>query len=402
MSFLQDYRIVTQNNEVPPTFHLYSGLVALASLIGPKVWLDFGLFRIRPNIYVVLTGGAGIKKTTAMSVAKRFLRQFKSKVPLSAEAQTKEALVKSMAENVKNCVVGKGLVPDEFAPLTKDKSSFVYTPITVCVTEFSQFVGAGSGHMIDFLTTIYDEPIYTNSTKNKGVDSLPMPCLNLLACTVPDWIASQMRTDVITGGFARRAIFVYENERQPRIAFPSISEEMIQAWDRMTTYGEKVCKVSGPMQWGEGAREFFQDWYENRLEYSNNPLMAGWSNSVHIQMIKIAMLISLSESCDNVMQISHMEFALDLLKLVESNIPKVFSSLGRNELFGVGNKLVDLLKIAPNKALPIAEVKRELFREVNPMEFKNVVQQLTDTKTIEQCIQKDPITKQNKPYYRLL
>lgn len=395
MSFISDYRIVTQNNEVPPSFHLYSGLVALASLLGARVWTDFGLFRIRPNLYVVLTGDAGIKKTTAMAVTKRYLRSFKDQVPLSAEAQTKEALVQDMASYSRVCKVGVGEVPKEFAPLTEECNSFMYCPITVCVTELSQFVGAGSSHMVDFLTTVYDEPIYTNSTKNKGTDSLPMPCLNMLACTVPDWITSQMKSDVISSGFARRVIFVYEEEKQPRVAFPTITDEMEEAWDRLIEYGKQILKISGPMTWGPGAKDFFKTWYEN-LSYPPDPMMQGWANSVHIQMIKIAMLISVSESLDKVLTVESMQMSIALIEQVEVNIPKVFRSLGRNELHGTGTTLIKLLSMTEMKALPEREVKAHLFREVDPSDFNKVIIQLTQTGKIKKVLI-DKVT-----YYQLI
>lgn len=396
MSFLKDYALVTQNNESPPSFHLFSSLVALSSIVSGKVWLDLGLFCIRPNIYVVLTGTPGVKKTTAMAVAKRLLRELGDQVPLSAECQTKEALTQSMSGKTKPCNVKPGQVPHKFDPLDKERSKFLYCPMSVFVTELSQFVGgSNAAHMLDFLTTIYDEERYTNETKGKGVDLLPMPYLTLLGCTVPDWITAKLKEDVISGGFSRRTIFVYENHTNLRIPIPYVTQEMEDAWLRVVKAARQLLAIKGPYEWGEGAKDFYCDWYIN-LKKPEDPLLEGWFNSVHIQMLKIGMLISASEwvpGTQHRIEINHMQMSIALLSTVEENIPKVFKGVGRNELFGISNKIVEMLDIAPNKALPERLVKKDLFRDANIDEIGRMINHLVATKQIKKVAMAHPVSK---------
>jgi hypothetical protein len=382
-SFLRDYEAVTQNNEVPRTFHLYSSLVALSSLVSGKIWLDLGLFKIRPNLYVILTGTPGVKKTTAMSVAKRLLREMKGGIPLAAECLTKEALTVDMAKATRVCDgLPKGTVPPQFKPLDESGTKFMYTPMTVCVTELSQFVGSGgsAGHMLDFLTTVYDEETYENKTKGKGTDTLPMPYLTLLACTVPDWITARLKDDVITGGFSRRAIFVYEHATNLRVPRPTVTKEMDEAWTRLVAKARKLMMLKGPVQWGPGAAEFYDEWYL-KLKRPDDPLLEGWYNSVHVQMLKISMLIAASEweSGPLYVNINDMKMSMELLRLVEENIPKVFKGVGRNELFAVSNKVIEMLQFAPDRKLPEQYLKRELYRDVNIEELTKILNHLLST-----------------------
>lgn len=404
-SFLRDYEAVTQNNEVPRTFHLYSSLVALSSIVSGKIWLDLGLFKIRPNLYVVLTGTPGVKKTTAMSVTKRLLREMKGAVPLAAECMTKEALTLEMGTKTRVCDgLPKGSVPQEFAPMDEACTKFMYTPMSVLVTELSQFVGSGgaAGHMLDFLTTIYDEPVYENKTKGKGTDTLPMPYLTLLACTVPDWITARLKDDVITGGFSRRTIFVYEHATNLRVPRPTVTREMEEAWVRLVAKGRKLLNLKGEVQWAPGAAEFYDDWYMT-LKRPEDPLLEGWFNSVHVQMLKIAMLISASEweSGPLVLTIASMEMSMELLLLVEENIPKVFKGVGRNELFGISNKVVEMLQYSPLKQLPLQFVQREMYRDVNIEEFTKIINHLISAGTILKLQAPHPITKKSTVYLKL-
>lgn len=386
MSFLQKYQTCTQNNEVPTIYHLFSGLVALSSLVSGKVWIDLGLFCIRPNLYVILTGDPGVKKTTAMTVAKQLLREVgPAVIPMTAECQSKEDLTQMMASKARVCQLKPGEVPKKFGPTDQERSKYIYCPITSCVTELSQFVGTSSAaHMLDFLTTIYDEHEYTNSTKNKGTDKIPMPYFVLLACTVPDWITSKLKDDVISGGFSRRAIFVYAVASDLRIAFPEVTDEMKETWELLVAQAKVISTMKGPYAWGPGAKDFYKAWYEN-LKRPEDPLMSGWFNSVQIQLLKLSMLIAASEwdgKSQHAIEVNHMEMGIELLKLVECNIPKVFKGVGRNELFGIGNKVIELLERSPNQQLPERFVKKELFREANIEELTKIISHLIAIRSV--------------------
>jgi hypothetical protein len=292
--------------------------------------------------------------------------------------------------------VKPGQVPHKFGPLDKEKGKFLYCPMAVFVTELSQFVGgSNAAHMLDFLTTIYDEEQYTNETKGKGVDVLPMPYLTLLGCTVPDWITAKLKEDVISGGFSRRTIFVYENHTNLRIPIPYVTPEMEKAWLRVVIAAKKLLAIKGPYEWGEGAKDFYCDWYIN-LKKPDDPLLEGWYNSVHIQMLKIAMLISASEwdtKTQHTIEVNHMKMSIELLKTIEQNIPKVFKGVGRNELFGISNKITEMLELAPGGALPERLVKKDLFRNANIDEIGRMINHLVATKQIKKEQRKHPVTQ---------
>lgn len=388
MSFLSNYKTFTDANEAHPNFHLFSALVALSSLISRRCWIEQGYFDVHPNIYVTLVGPPASRKTTAMSVCKRLLRTFKEDVPMSAECQTKEALLKDLV-SFQRTFKPKGV-----------EQPMIYTPMTICVTELSQFLGANSAHMVDFLTTIYDEPEYKNSTKNKGVETIEGPYISMLACTTPSWITNYMKADVISGGFARRCLFVYEQDKAKKIAFPEITDDMTTAWESVISHSKELIKLSGKFTWEPEARSFYENWYNNH-KIPADEMLLGYYDSKHIQVLKIGMLVAASEGCELVMRKQYLEFALDLLALLEANLGKVFQGIGRNELHSIAEKLCDILSMAPEKRLSEKQVKRELFREADPREISSVIQHLTSTDRITRTFEADAATGVQKVYIGL-
>lgn len=382
MSFLGDYRIFAKGSESHPTYHTFSALVALSSIISRRVWCEQGYFKVYPNLYVVLVGPPGNRKTSAMSIAKNLIREVKN-VPFSAECVTKEKLIMDMSEQEQ--VIDK--LPEQYA------AQRIFTPMTVMVTELSEFLGMGSIGMINFLTTIYDQDVYEHRTKNRGEVLLTGPYLNFLACTTGDWITSYLRTDVISGGFSRRAIFVLETGKAGRIPFPEVSAEAKSAWERVVTYARQLQKVSGPFRWHPAAKQYYIDWYTH-LKIPQEETVVGYYETKHMQLLKITMLVALSESTELELRIEHLEFGLALLKLAEENLSRVFEGIGRNELNGAASKVLDLLTRVEPKELKLngetmlvpwmfeKNLHAAMFRIVDQMEMARVLQHLVDSEKV--------------------
>jgi hypothetical protein len=382
MSFLSDYRLYTDGTEAHPTYHTFSALVALSSIISRRVWVEQGYFKVYPNLYVVLVGPPGNRKTSAMSISKGLIRELKV-IPFSAEASTKEKLVLDMFDQERAI---ENIRPEWIAQK-------IYSPMAVIVTELSEFLGANSVGMINFLTTVYDQDFYETRTKNKGDVLVSGPYLNLLACTTPDWITTYLRGDVISGGFSRRAIFVLETGKSGRNPFPQVTPEARLAWSRILDYSQKLLKIHGQFNWEPSARAFYSQWYTT-LEMPTDETTIGYFETKHMQLLKISMLLSLSESTDLILKKDHLLFGLELLKLAETNLSRVFSGIGRNELNSAATKVVELLSRLPFsqvvldgrtlslQLIPEKKLRGILFSSVNQQEMDGILHHLIDTDKI--------------------
>lgn len=388
MSFLSDYREFTKGLEVPPSYHTFCSLVALSSLMGRKVWCMKGDYiRIYPNLYVVLVGPPGLGKNTAMETTEDLLHLFK--IPVSAEAVTREKLILDIQAQERTL---------DFLP--PDDKYRVASPYTVFATELSEFLGAGGIGMISFLTDIYSRNLYEYRTKNKGSVFVRGPYLNLIAGTTPDWITTYLKDDIISGGFSRRCIFVYETARYGSNPLPKITPEMQGAWAKVVERSQAISKLQGPFTWADDALEFFVKWYPTRLARPD-PNLLGYYETKDIQLLKVAMLVSLSERDDLTLRRSDLVAGLDLLSLVEQNLSRVFQGIGRNELNSATVKVLDQLTLAPKMdvkmvngdivacpSIPEKQLRANLWKEVQGHEFEQVVQHLIDADRVGKVIKR--------------
>lgn len=382
MSFLSDYRDFCSGLEVPPSYNLFCSLSALSSMLGGRVWTFKGDYiKIYPNLYIVLVGGPGLGKTTAMELSEKLLRHFK--IPTSAESVTREKLIMDIDAN-------KTIL--DFLPA--DARDREVSPYTVFASELSEFLGAGGVGMISFLTTIFSRDVFEVRTKNKGSTFIKRPYLNLIAGTTPDWITTYLKDDIISGGFSRRCLFILETARFGSNPLPKITPAMQAAWERCVARGDSIRKLSGEFKMSPEAEAFWITWYPTRFA-KPDPNLVGYYETKDIQLLKVAMLLAVSEADTLILERRHLISGLELLSLVELNLSRVFQGIGRNELNAATSKVVDQLINAPLidmvqldgsttkvHAVPEKRLRAYLWKEVNGEEMDKVLEHLINADKI--------------------
>ena len=357
MNFLADYLIYNSGNEVNEHYHLWSAMSALSSIVSRRIWVDQGYFRVYANMYVVLLGPPGNGKTTAMGCAKGLVRSI-GNVPFSAQCQSKANLVKEMMKYERGVMLANG------QPL-------IYTPISIFVTELSQFISIDPVKMLDLLVTIYDQDVYDMSTQAHGHQQINGPYMTLLGCTTSDWVTNYLKSDIITGGFTRRALFILEdwsaNRRVPR---PKLTDEMRAAWVRVENRARQLAEVTGEFVWSQDAERWFDHWYMTR-EIVKDANVAAFDRTRHTQLLKLAMLLELCRGDALVLHEDTLVTALAMLDKLMIQLPVVFSGIGRNELAKTSTRLKNMLVRA---GTPLAKkvIMEELWRDANTAEIYQV------------------------------
>lgn len=370
--FLINYMRYMEGTETPTIYNRWAGISTIASVVSRKVWIHYGRFRVYPPMYIILVGPSGGRKTTAMEVSEKMLDELGT-VNLSAEATTKEKLVMKMA---KECT-------KSFTDPTNGKM-VDYTPITLCLTELSQFIGTNSQqalHMIDFLVTIYNREKYKAETISRGNDIIPGPALNILGCTTPHHIGTYLKADVISGGFSRRNIFIYEQDDGLPQAWPEESTAQKNAWEACLWWLRKLdSEVVGEFKWSDDARAFWTPWYDAEFEVlrkmPDSPIR-GYFKSKHEQLLRVAMCLALSEGAELVMTRAHLEAGLAVLEEAESRFAKVFMGVGRNELHTIGMQALAMIERIGGK-ISEKQLAMALVKDAPMKDYTEIIKFLTD------------------------
>lgn len=374
--FITEYLAFNSGNECARNYHIWSALVVLAATVHKRVWISQGYHSVYPNLYVGLIGDMGSRKSSAKDIACDLFQSTFPDYPMLTSVQSREDIIKYMAS-------------DKCAYSFKDASGTIIEvrPIVGFINELTNFLSIDPVKTVVFFTDIYSGKRFNCSTIKHGLQDLVNPCVNLLACETPDNITSKLKSNIISGGFARRIVYIYETTRSKPIAFPERPTEHQEMWARLKQHLLHIVTLSGEFSWTADARKFYTDYYENLMTtLPDDKIMAGYRSSKGDQLFKVAMGLALSEESPNlVMRQDLLERALAMLDVIEVNMPKLSMAAGRNELALPMQKAMEVLdtQLAPNQGwMALKTFKRILSKEMQPMEIDMVLKFMKDTDQI--------------------
>lgn len=369
MSFISDYLLLTSNTESPVDYHKWCCLSSLSVLAGRRFWFRLGPITYYPNLYVVLVGAPGVKKSSALDRAKDVIRAVNC-CPIAAAAATKEFIAKAMSQEK---FAGKR----HFSYQNRLEE---YNQYAIFATELTQFISVNPVGMLDFLTTVYTEKVYDCDTKGQGSDLVVGPYITLLACLTPEMLKGFLKMNILTGGFARRTVFVYGTRGTP-IPWPGFSKEQLEAEQRCVTWGKKMQSFAGEFFMNDEAAKWYESWYiklSTNLTEVSTPATIGYYSTKHEILFKTAMLTSLSEDLENcIITKQHLDFVENHFLLpFEKNLERVFEGAGINPNAEAAVKILRMLE-AYDRPFPRKKLEALFFDQATSLsELRDTISHL--------------------------
>lgn len=382
-SIITDFWTYCQVYEIPQEYATLSALSMIASATGRRVFIKQGDIIHHSNLYVCLVGEQGGRKSVTKDFARDFYIEAYPDAVVGASMQSREDIVKFLSN------------PDTTRSFRDvDGVLIEYHPVTFFINELKNFLSYNPAGMIEFLTDIYDRKFFDASTIKRGLEKIPNPCLNILACETPEWIVDKLKTKVVSGGFSRRMLYVYVVETsnpeeliiKPR---PIVSPQAKEAKDRLIEQLKMIENYIGEFKWTRSGGLFFDDWYASnkRLMIEDDPMIKGYRRTKDVQLLKVCMLLALSQSSPK-LEITDelLQVGLAVLEPVETNLPKLSVATGRNELAVPMQKTMEMLSNASYEnvmgLMPEKKLQTAMSREFTPLEIPVVLNHLRQTEQI--------------------
>lgn len=371
MSYLSDYLFFNTGNECPENYHIMSALTLASAVISRKVYIDWGQSRVYLNLYSCLVGRQGLRKSTAKDIARDILELHFPDIPQGADVSSSQGLATWLAteECTFSFIDEKGIAQE-------------YHPGIFLINELKHFLGVNPQGMLEFLTDIYDKPFFKSKYKNAGSDVFPRPYLVMIACETPSWILSKLKIEMISGGFARRLIPVYEQKRRTNIPRPFITQEMQVAKTRCVDKLKSARPMVGPMVWDKEAETFYDKYYlDLQKDIPTDPLMEGFHSSQHTQILKIAALLTVIESQDLILRRDMLEISIELVERLKPGMEELYKGAGRNDLAQPTNTLIAYIE-SRGGIISEKEFRISAGRDMKPYEIEGVIANLQKTEQI--------------------
>lgn len=363
--------------ECPRRYFLWASIQMVSTVAGRRFYLNrvYENLKLTTELYTCLVGVQGTTKSVTKDAVRNVLLNEFPDIPLSASVETGTTIAKAMAND--DCIRAFSLA---------DGTTKEYRPFCFVVNELASLLTFNATSIINFLVDIWGQPVYHYRTEKQGSLVIESPYLTVLACATTEYITDQIKERILTGGFARRMIFVNLTEEiERKTAY--IPEGGQAAYDRAIAHLHKIRTMNGPINWRsvDDWKEF-EKWRTSKLITHTNPNMAGFLRTKPDLVLKVMIVLSLAEY-DTKLELrkDHMDLALDMFDDIEPDMEKLFIGAGKNPMATNVQLILDSIDRACKQGHPmsIIDFKKLLFQNVsNTRDIANIIDHLEKTKQV--------------------
>lgn len=365
-TFFPFYFQMVARTEPPLIFHRWAMLTSLGATLGRQFWLPFGDGRIFPNIYTMLMGNPGTRKSTAILRAKKVV---------SAAGYDKFAHEKTSKEKFLMDLADMPDVPDwqqksfdtkkanspltGFAELMAKHGAASSTTaadheakeVFIVADEFNEFVGSGNLEFLSMLGVLWDwdreEAPYKYRTKTSKSIEIWQPTVSICSGNTHASFQLAFPPATIGQGFLSRLLLIYGDRARMRLAFPEApSPHLVKL---IVERIQQIRKdVNGPAVVDDDARKALTHIYGTWRELDDNRFQY-YSSRRHTHLLKCCLLMAAAR-CSTTITLYDVVYANSVLSYAEALMPKAMGEFGKSRDSEAGTKLMQLLY---NSRLPV-------------------------------------------------
>lgn len=324
---IQAYLDYTEKQESPELFHFWSCMSILSMALGRKCFINRGYFTCYPNQYIILVSDSAFcRKTVASDMAIRLYRDasigdvFQGKV-------TERAMSQYLGDKTKSLGTA---------------SMYIYSP------ELGRLLGSDTYNsgLMTALTDYYGCPdTDTVRTSTQGTDEPRYFFINVLGCTVPEWL-SKMPGEMVEGGFSSRTMFIVQNTpRQPNPR-PRRTLREDTLYEHLKNDLALVNEMNGEFQWTDRAELYYDTWYNGnfRSTAERDPRLRAYFARKGEHVLKVAMALCASQSSSLLLTDAHIDQAIGFLKSAEAMMPTAFRGISFSDSTRHMDRILQQLK----------------------------------------------------------
>lgn len=353
-----------QSSEAPVIYQKWSFISIVAGALERKVWLikdhDTGWYA---NLYVFLVGPAGSGKSTVAETAVSFLQEVEG-VDFLADDLNQTTLFHDLSQiGMRKRFQWNGeYYPHSAATIFSSEASETFV---------EQHRGGG---VIKKLVSLYNGgPLNWSlkhgpkrSTRIDGQVPLLNPCINLLACSTPEWLITKCmsKTDAV-GGFGSRILVVVSKE--------SLKEK--DEWQTANSIRDMKLrkriiddlKIINTMKGSYQSTDCFKESWKVcvsrfkawQIEREKTGTLSDYSQRKMTQLYKVTMCLAASRRTELVLTGKDILDAWDLLAEIEPNMSELLGELEISPDSKAKKAIIDYMRRNERKQISRAELHRD-------------------------------------------
>ena len=374
--------------ESPRKFFYWSALAAVSSVVKRKVYLRKRSggrtnYLLYPNIYVFLIGdSAVVRKGPPVKMARKLVKAVGSTRIISGRSSF-QGIIKELAT--------ARTVYDEKTQkqiLYHDSSAFI------CASELRSSL-IQDPQAFATLTDLYDGDFadeWKVLLRGSGVEELKNVNITLLGGTNPAYLREVISGADVEGGIIGRSFMVYAKERQTINPLTEDvdgedeeeedEEKEDNQYNEEAEWLRELSLLHGFFRYSRPAKDLYDEWYRDFTTRKVDD-RTGTFGRLHDQVLKVAMLLSLTKKHELILDKETMEEAISSCLDIASDLNRAIMPAGKSEISG---KMVAILQDLINRNGE--EVKRRIlltkfYGEVSYQDLDMIIENLKNAQVLE-------------------
>lgn len=385
MHLLEHYLHYVEQSEPPYIYHRWTALSMIGALLGRKVFIQFGHKKIYPNLYAMMIGEPGSRKSTAINIGKetlkltgydhfaasktskeRFLLDFEG-VPEDEYngARPKRTNRKSTTDiadysELSESIFGSG------EGISEPKECFV------CADEFNEFIGIRNIEFISLLGTLWDwddstKP-FESRIKTGRSARIYQPTLSILGGNTHENFNTAFPPEILGQGFFSRLLLIYGEKSGRKFTIPPKPTE--EATASIVAHFASLQALQGEVVIDAQASSQLDIIYRSWMDLPDSRFLS-YSNRRFTHFLKLCISVAASRNSRTASgQLSItcgvIEESNTYLTAAEILMPKALGEFGRGRHSATINKIIEVLK---NKDEPMTtqSLWKEVRRDLNKL-----------------------------------
>lgn len=363
-----------KHSDAPDRFFAWTSFALLGAVMKRKFFFKAGTYTIYPNQFIILVSPPGVGKGTTINAVQDLSDRCGNILNIVKDRVTSPKIIQRIADgwNTPPSFIGQQLSVGK-----KEHSCLILS------TELSMLVGA-SENMLDFLCEGWDRHKYEYDTKNAGSAFVTDMCLSLLGATVPDFIQNidKNRAMSIRGGFTSRCLFIFEDTPARQLLHPpplGADPKSKAALDSLENDLKHIAALAGgEFKYSNKARDIYDRFIlaEKATMKDDTEAVQYFKARIEAHILKLAMILAISRHDHLIIEELDMMEAICHIKMVLSNIEKVFRGSGDSDLAIAASHVYNYVE--RKGAVSKRDILRHLYRHIDPDTLDRVLYTMTE------------------------
>jgi hypothetical protein len=191
-----------------------------------------------------------------------------------------------------------------------------------------------SNSMIEDLTDLYgckDKFVY--DTKSRGKEVIDFACINLIGCSIPEWLTSSKGSEFINTGFGARTLFIHASDTERRFHIPARPIGFSEMEADLIHDLQEISLMKGEFTFSNEAEMRYKSWYDKRENFIfEDERLGTYGERKAIHMVKIAMLLRANKSNSLVLELDDVEGAISAVESIEAGISETYRAIAHHDV----------------------------------------------------------------------